>query len=500
MAEVWTNCISFLASSFGCKKEHDDDNSGQEVLHVTMDIPNLEFSNEEHPTRSEKSENHPLFTAIASKNFADLEQILATTPEANVFRDEDGYTALHRVITVAEDWEQSATAVKMLLEKGCDPNMPTDNHSRRAPLQLVLCNERFSTRSFAILMLLLEQDGIIVDSCDKFMNTALKLAAEKGLLEAVKILTSKEADVNRTDNCGNTPLYYAAKKNHLKEARLLLKSKVDSTHQNKDFETALHVAVVSKNPKMVALLLTYGNQEALTKKNKNGETPLAVAKMQEPDPDVKKIIEMLTNPDLVRPPILDEQRNDVEADYGGASSQVHRPAGRLWCLAKMPSDPTTVFNVTVHGGAVALGNNPTANVYGHNPAAGSLDLPEYVDNNSTERLFSLEHLVADGSANSSDQMESTLSQSQKGNQGKTTTYQVEVKGSSGPLAVGDNSFIAVSPTQEQLPGIYGRTVPSNDQGTGGDQRGDSTSKPDCQVTSVPKIARVALKKGKNTNP
>ena len=35
-----------------------------------------------------------------------------------------------------------------------------------------------------------------------------------------------------------------------------------------DFETALHIAVVSKHPAMVALLLSYGNREALTKENK----------------------------------------------------------------------------------------------------------------------------------------------------------------------------------------------------------------------------------------
>ena len=51
------------------------------------------------------------------------------------------------------------------------------------------------------------------------------------------------------------------------------------------------------------------------------------------------------------------------------------------------------------------------------------DLPED-DNNSTERVLSVEYSAPDGSANSSDQMDNSLSQHQKGNEGAVYTSHV----------------------------------------------------------------------------
>ena len=36
MAEGWTSCIGFLASTFGCQKETNHSTSSQEILHVTV--------------------------------------------------------------------------------------------------------------------------------------------------------------------------------------------------------------------------------------------------------------------------------------------------------------------------------------------------------------------------------------------------------------------------------------------------------------------------------
>ena len=51
-------------------------------------MPNLQFSDEELPERSQQSEKHPLFAAIANKNLSDLQHILTTTPDAKELRDE----------------------------------------------------------------------------------------------------------------------------------------------------------------------------------------------------------------------------------------------------------------------------------------------------------------------------------------------------------------------------------------------------------------------------
>ena len=91
--------------------------------------------------------------------------------------------------------------VKLLLDKGADVNMKTDNG-----------------------------------------YTALIEASENGHIEIVKLLLDKGADVNAKDNCGNTPLILAACGGHSRIVSMLLNNGADVNATNYSGCSALKLA------------------------------------------------------------------------------------------------------------------------------------------------------------------------------------------------------------------------------------------------------------------
>jgi ankyrin repeat protein len=82
------------------------------------------------------------------------------------------------------------------------------------------------------------------------------------------------------DRAGNSPLHWACRGGHVDTVKLLLSKKPAINAQNKLGDTPLHSAAWAGNAASVQLLLECSEIQPLLK-NKNGETPLDLAKTDE---------------------------------------------------------------------------------------------------------------------------------------------------------------------------------------------------------------------------
>ncbi|EKD82554.1 MAG: hypothetical protein ACD_39C01219G0002 [uncultured bacterium] len=92
------------------------------------------------------------------------------------------------------------------------------------------------------------------------LNTGLHLAVENNMLEVVKKLVKKKADVNMENRFGYTPMHLAASKGFTEIVTALLEYCPDLFHANnaKGY-TALHLAIIYDNPEIVGMLMKVGD-------------------------------------------------------------------------------------------------------------------------------------------------------------------------------------------------------------------------------------------------
>ncbi|KAL9958600.1 hypothetical protein ACROYT_G035638 [Oculina patagonica] len=193
-------------------------------------------------------------------------------------------TALHLAVKYGHE-----EIVKLLLENGADI------HATNLHLCTVLHTATDGTEGINIIMLILRCNGVNVNARDGYGNTPVKLAAEKGNSDAVRLLMQNGADVTIADNGENTTLHVAAKKGHVQVLEMLLQKLVNTGiigKQNKDKNTPLHLAVERQNRQGVAMLLNFGAASTMDVKNENGQTTVDLAK----DHEDKVIIDFLKDP------------------------------------------------------------------------------------------------------------------------------------------------------------------------------------------------------------
>ncbi|XP_043552769.1 uncharacterized protein LOC122553249 [Chiloscyllium plagiosum] len=132
-------------------------------------------------------------------------------------REEQGGCALLNAISKGQ-----VHLARFLLEAVDGSLLETRDQEARTPLMYSVLLPAPAAR--ARFMRLLLERGARVDSSERTGRTALSLACELGLVDAVKLLVQSSADPELADHRGNTPLMYAAASGHREVITFLLRA------------------------------------------------------------------------------------------------------------------------------------------------------------------------------------------------------------------------------------------------------------------------------------
>ena len=167
--------------------------------------------------------------------------------------------------------------VEWLLSHGADPNLRDDDLSWTS-LHVAAASGIHGQAEVSRILLRHKADQ---NAPDKYDQTPLHLASERGHINVARSLLERGVDVNAQDNGRSTALHLASKQGKLNIARLLLERGVDVNALNKNRSTALHLASEKSELEVVCLLLEHGAD--IEAEDDNGRTPLQVASGQQRD-------------------------------------------------------------------------------------------------------------------------------------------------------------------------------------------------------------------------
>ena len=190
---------------------------------------------------------------------------------ANVLlQDKNGNTCLH---FAAE--KGHVEVVSKLLGLGAKENPDYVNatkHSGTTPLMITCYNGHMNVATYLV------EHGANVHQTDKYGDTCLHYAAERGHVEVVSQLLAVGAKenpdyVNARDDDGSTPLMVTCYNGHVNVATYLVEHGANIHLQDKNGNTCLHVAAQGGHVEVASKLLCLGAKE---KQNYKRLTPLLV--------------------------------------------------------------------------------------------------------------------------------------------------------------------------------------------------------------------------------
>lgn len=153
-----------------------------------------------------------IFEAASIGDIETVNQLLDTTPELLNSFSADGFTALGLA-----SYFGHFLLVKLLLDKGANPNIASNNQFKVSPI-----HSACAISAFDIAELLIKH-GADVNSKQMQGVTPLHSAAHNGQTYLAKLLIDNGADVNVKMDNGQTPLFMANEKNFLETAELIIK-------------------------------------------------------------------------------------------------------------------------------------------------------------------------------------------------------------------------------------------------------------------------------------
>ena len=186
--------------------------------------------------------------------------------KANInYTDENGFNPLNIAI---ESGDMELT--KFLITNGANVNsLMQDGVS--------LIGYAIAQNNMDLLQILIENGANVnYTNGDSWADTPLKTASRLGLDNVVRILLTRNVDINAVDMNGNTALHTAALNSQLSIVKLLLEKNLNLDIQNKVGNTALHLAVISGNIDIVGELVLKGANTRI--RNNDGKYPRDIAR------------------------------------------------------------------------------------------------------------------------------------------------------------------------------------------------------------------------------
>lgn len=186
--------------------------------------------------------------------------------KANInYTDENGFNPLNIAI---ESGNMELT--KFLITNGANVNSLMQDG-------LSLIGYAIAQNNMDLLQILIENGANVnYTNGDSWANTPLQTASRLGLDNVVRILLTRNADINAVDMNGNTALHTAALNSQLSVVKLLLEKNPNLDIQNKVGNTALHSAVISGNIDIVGELVLKGANTKI--RNNDGKYPRDIAR------------------------------------------------------------------------------------------------------------------------------------------------------------------------------------------------------------------------------
>lgn len=186
--------------------------------------------------------------------------------KANInYTDENGFNPLNIAI---ESGDMELT--KFLITNGANVNSLMQDGAS-------LIGYAIAQNNMDLLQILIENGANVnYTGGDSWAKTPLQTASRLGLDNVVRILLTRNADINAVDMNGNTALHTAALNSQLSVVKLLLEKNPSLDIQNKVGNTALHLAVISGNIDIVGELVLKGANTRI--RNNDGKYPRDIAR------------------------------------------------------------------------------------------------------------------------------------------------------------------------------------------------------------------------------